>query len=456
MASTAIDMSKHFRTSDLIKYTLPAMAMMLFTSIYSIVDGFFISNFAGKTAFAAVNLIMPFIVILSAFGFMIGSGGAALVGHARGAGNDKRANDIFSSITVFAFLLGIVMAFLGLALMEPVARLFGADDSMLADCVLYGRVSMASLPFYILQFAFQPLFSTAGKPKFGLAITAAAGITNIVLDFILVGVVGMGVLGAVLATVIAEYVGGAASLIYFLSPNSSFLRLHKPKLEWGVIGRACINGSSQMMNEVAMSLVSILYNWQLMRLMGQDGVSAYGVIMYVSMIFGALLMGYCMGSAPLMSYQHGANNDVEKRSLLKHGLWLMVGGGVAACLLAHLFAAPIAQTFTGYDQELYQLTVHAFKIYSIAFVFMGVSIFGSSLFTALGNGFISALISFMRSLVFECGAVLLLPMLIGGDGIWSSVIVAELASVTLTVICIVTLGKFYGLRKQPAGKIGRA
>lgn len=446
MASKAIDMSKHFHTVDLIKYTLPAMAMMLFTSIYSIVDGFFISNYAGKTAFAAVNLIMPFIMILSTFGFMIGSGGAALVGHARGAGDDKRANSIFSLIIAFAFALGVVMALVGFAFMEPVARLFGADDSMIADCVLYGRVSMASLPFYILQFAFQPLFSTAGKPKLGLAITAAAGITNIVLDFVLVGVFGMGVLGAVLATVASEYVGGAASLVYFMRPNKSFLRLHRPKLEWGVIAKTCTNGSSEMMSEVAMSLVSILYNWQLMRMMGQDGVSAYGVIMYVSMIFGALLMGYCMGSAPLMSYQHGADNRAEKKSLLKHGLWLMVGGGAVACLLAHLLASPIAQVFTGYDQELFGLTVYAFRIYSVAFVFMGVSVFGSSLFTALGNGFISAFISFMRTLVFECGAVILLPMLLGPDGIWFSVVVAEVASVVLTTACIIGLGKFYGLR----------
>ena len=446
MANQAIDMSKHFRTVDLIKYTLPAMVMMLFTSIYSIVDGFFISNYAGKTAFAAVNLIMPFIMVLSTFGFMIGSGGAALVGHARGAGKDDRANAIFSQIMAFAFVLGAVMAVVGFMLMEPVARLFGADDSMLADCVLYGRVSMVSLPFYILQFAFQPLFSTAGKPKLGLAITAASGITNIVLDFVLVGLLGMGVLGAVLATVASEYVGGGASLIYFLRPNSSFLRLQRPRLEWDVIGKTCANGSSEMMSEVAMSLVSILYNWQLMRMMGQDGVSAYGVIMYVSMIFGALLMGYCMGSAPLMSYQHGADNSVEKRSLLKRGLRLMVGGGIAACLLAHVLAAPIAQLFTGYDHELYQLTIYAFQVYSIAFVFMGVSVFGSSLFTALGNGFISALISFMRTLVFECGAVMLLPMMLGPDGIWFSVVVAEVASVLLTSTCILRLGKYYGLR----------
>lgn len=446
MASQAIDMSKHFRTVDLLKYTAPSMVMMLFTSVYAIVDGLFISNYAGKTAFAAVNLIMPFITILSTFGFMVGSGGGALVGHARGAGNAKRANEVFSLIITFAFFLGLVMAVIGAFFMEPVARLLGADDSMMADCVLYGRMSMISLPLYILQFAFQPLFSTAGKPTLGLVITVVAGLTNIVLDFVLVGVLGMGVMGAVLATVASEYVGGGASLVYFLLPNKSFLRLGRPRFSWKDLGNTCANGSSEMMSEIAMSVVSMLYNWQLMRLMGQDGVSAYGVIMYAGMIFGALLMGYCMGSAPLMSYQHGASNNVEKRSLLKHGLLLMFIGGAFACLAAHIFAAPIAQIFTGYDQELYDLTVYAFGVYSYAFVFMGISFFGSSLFTALGNGFISAVISFMRTIVFECGAVILLPMALGSDGIWYSVVVAEVAAVALTATCILRLGKFYGLR----------
>ena len=444
---SSVDMSKHFNTAALLRYTAPSMVMMVFTSIYTIVDGFFVSNFAGKTAFAGVNLILPFIMILSTVGFMVGSGGGALVAHQRGKKDDATANRYFSLIIWFALVLGIICAAIGFFAMEPVARFLGASDELLPICVLYGQISMVSLPMFMLQFAFQPLFSTAGKPTLGLVITVMSGLTNIVLDFVLVGYLGMGVAGAAWATVASEYVGGLIPLIYFLLPNKSFLRLGKTKLEFRVIGKVCVNGSSEMMSNIAMSVVAMVYNWQLIKLLGEDGVAAYGVIMYVGMIFGAILMGYAMGAAPLMSYQHGADNSVEKRSLMRHGLTIMGIGGVCAFVAAQLLAPVIAQLFTSYDNELMALTIHAFRFYSIAFLLMGFSIFGSSLFTSLGNGVVSAVISFMRTLVFETGAVILLPMLLGPDGIWTSVIVAEIASTTLVTICILQFGRFYGLRR---------
>lgn len=448
---SSVDMSKHFTTADLLRYTAPSMVMMVFTSIYTIVDGFFVSNFAGKSAFAAVNLIMPFIMILSTVGFMVGSGGGALVAHQRGAGNEAKANSYFSLIIWFALVLGITCALIGFFAMEPVARLLGASDELLPTCVLYGRISMVSLPLFILQYAFQPLFSTAGKPTLGLVITVLSGCTNIVLDFVLVGWLNMGVAGAAWATVASEYVGGLLPLIYFLMPNSSFLRLGKAQIELRVIAKTCANGSSEMMTNIAMSVVAILYNWQLIKMLGEDGVAAYGVIMYVGMIFGAVLMGYAMGSAPLMSYQNGADNRVEKRSLLRHGLAIMGIGGVVACAAAQLLAPLVASVFTSYDANLMALTVHAFRLYSIAFCLMGFSTFGSSLFTSLGNGVVSAVISFARTLIFEAGAVMLLPMVLGADGIWLSVLVAEIASTTLVFACILGFGRFYGLRK-PKGE----
>lgn len=444
---SSVDMSKHFNTAALLRYTAPSMVMMVFTSIYTIVDGFFVSNFAGKTAFAGVNLILPFIMILSTVGFMVGTGGGALVAQQRGKKDDATANRYFSLIIWFALVLGIICAVIGFFTMEPVARFLGASDELLPICVLYGQISMISLPMFMLQFAFQPLFSTAGKPTLGLVITVMSGLTNIVLDFVLVGYLGMGVAGAAWATVASEYVGGLIPLIYFLLPNKSFLRLGKTKLEFRVIGKVCVNGSSEMMSNIAMSVVAMVYNWQLIKLLGEDGVAAYGVIMYVGMIFGAILMGYAMGAAPLMSYQHGADNSVEKRSLMRHGLAIMGIGGVSAFVAAQLLAPVIAQIFTSYDSELMALTIHAFRLYSIAFLLMGFSIFGSSLFTSLGNGVVSAVISFMRTLVFETGAVILLPMLLGADGIWTSVIVAEIASTTLVTICILQFGRFYGLRR---------
>lgn len=447
---SSVDMSKHFSTKDLLRYTAPSMAMMVFTSIYTIVDGFFVSNYAGKSAFAAVNLIMPFIMILSTVGFMVGSGGGALVAQERGRGDDKRANEYFSLIVWFALALGIVCAVIGFIAMESVARALGASDEMLPVCVLYGRISMVSLPLFVLQYAFQPLFSTAGKPKLGLAVTVISGVANIVLDFVLVGLMGMGVAGAAWATVVSEYIGGLVPLAYFLSPNSSFLRLGGAPLRLKVIAKTCSNGSSEMMSNIAMSVVAMVYNWQLINYLGEDGVAAYGVIEYVAMIFGAVLMGYAMGSAPLMSFQNGAGNNAEKRSLLRHGLVLMGIGGVLACGAAQLLAPAVASIFTSYDASLMELTVHAFRLYATAFLLMGFSVFGSSLFTSLGNGLVSAVISFARTLVFETGSVILLPMLFGIDGIWLSVLVAELASSVLVFCCIFFLGRFYGLRKPAA------
>lgn len=443
---SSVDMSKHFNTAALLRYTAPSMVMMVFTSIYTIVDGFFVSNYAGKTAFAAVNLIMPFIMILSTAGFMVGTGGGALVAQQRGKKNDEQANRYFSLIIWFALVLGIICALVGFFAMEPVARFLGASDELVPICVLYGQISMVSLPMFMLQFAFQPLFSTAGKPTLGLVITIISGLTNIVLDFVLVGYLNMGVAGAAWATVASEYVGGLVPLIYFLMPNKSFLRLGKTKFDIKVIGKTCANGSSEMMSNIAMSVVAIVYNWQLVRLLGEDGVAAYGVIMYVGMIFGAILMGYVMGSAPLMSYQHGADNKVEKNSLLRHGLAIMAVGGICALIAAQLLAPTVADIFTSYDEGLKELTIHAFRLYSIAFLLTGFSVFGSSLFTSLGNGVISAFISFMRTLVFETGSVILLPLIFGADGIWTSVIVAEIASTTLVSLCVIKYGKYYGLR----------
>ena len=443
---SSVDMSKHFNTAALLRYTAPSMVMMVFTSIYTIVDGLFVSNYAGKTAFAAVNLIMPFIMILSTAGFMVGTGGGALVAQQRGKKNDEQANRYFSLIIWFALVLGIICALVGFFAMEPVARFLGASDELVPICVLYGQISMVSLPMFMLQFAFQPLFSTAGKPTLGLVITIISGLTNIVLDFVLVGYLNMGVAGAAWATVASEYVGGLVPLIYFLMPNKSFLRLGKTKFDIKVIGKTCANGSSEMMSNIAMNVVAIVYNWQLIRLLGEDGVAAYGVIMYVGMIFGAILMGYAMGSAPLMSYQHGADNKVEKNSLLRHGLAIMAVGGTCAFIAAQLLAPIVADIFTSYDEGLKELTIHAFRLYSIAFLLMGFSVFGSSLFTSLGNGVVSAFISFMRTLVFETGSVILLPLIFGADGIWTSVIVAEIASTTLVSLCIIKFGKYYGLR----------
>lgn len=447
-----MDMSRHFSVRALLRFTLPSISMMIFTSIYGIVDGLFVSNFAGKTAFAAVTLIMPFIMILGTLGFMMGSGGSALVSHTRGQGRDEQANRYFSMIVYVTLGAGLALAAVGALVMRPVAQLLGASGEMLELCVLYGRILMVSLPAFMLQYAFQAFASTAGRPRLGLYVTLAAGLTNMSLDLLFVGVLGWGVAGAAWATVVSELVGGLVPLSWFARPNPSFLRLGRPARDPAALGRVCVNGSSEMMAAIAISVVSIIYNLQLLRFIGQDGVAAYGTVMYVSMIFTAIFEGFCMGSAPLMSFQHGAANDVEKRSLMRRSLAIVTITGAVMLIASQLLAHPLAFVFAGYDTGLMQLTETAFRIFSLSFLSVGVGMYGSSLFTALGNGLVSAALAAGRTLGLEVCSVLLLPTLIGPAGIWSSIIVAETIAALVVLVLIRTLGPRYGLvGRRPSG-----
>ena len=439
-----ISMDKHFTWGQLLRFTLPSIVMFIFTSLYGIVDGLCVSNFAGKTAFAAVNLIMPPIMILSTVGFMFGTGGSALVAKTRGEGDDARANRYFSLIVYAAFALGIVLGVVGIAVMEPIARLLGANDEMLGLCVVYGRIIMISLPFYVLQYVFQSFCVTAGKPTFGLIVIVVAGCANMALDVLFVGVFQWGVEGAALATNVSEVLGGGIPLIYFFRKNKSFLRLGRTSFMPRALGKTCVNGLSEMMTSIAMSIVSMLYNFQLMHAAGENGVAAYGVIAYVVMIFAAIFMGYDMGSAPLMSYQYGAKNHVEMRSLLKKSLIYTAVGGLLMFIAGQLLAVPIVGVFVGYDEELRTFTEHGFRIYAIAFLLMGFSMYGSSFFTALNNGVVSAIISCLRTLVFETSSVIVLPLVLGIDGIWISVSVAEVAALVVTAAFMFGLGPRYG------------
>ncbi|SPF68907.1 Multi antimicrobial extrusion protein [Propionibacterium ruminifibrarum] len=449
-----MDMSRHFSVRALLRFTLPSISMMIFTSIYGIVDGLFVSNFAGKTAFAAVNLIMPFIMILGTLGFMMGSGGSALVSHTRGRGRGELADRYFSMIVYVTLGAGIALAVVGALVMRPVAQLLGASGEMLELSVLYGRILMVSLPAFMLQYAFQAFASTAGRPRLGLYVTLAAGLANMSLDILFVGVLGRGVAGAAWATVVSELVGGLVPLAWFARPNPSFLRLGRPAGDPAALGRACVNGSSEMMAAISISVVSIIYNLQLLRFIGQDGVAAYGTVMYVSMIFTAIFEGFCMGSAPLMSFQHGAANDVEKRSLMRRSLAIITITGAFMMVASQLLAHPLAFIFAGYDTRLMQLTETAFRIFSLSFLSVGVGMYGSSLFTALGNGLVSAALAAGRTLGLEVCSVLLLPTLIGPVGIWSSIIVAETIAALVVLVLIRTLGPRYGLVGRRSGQAG--
>lgn len=439
-----IQLSEHFTYRKLLKFTFPSMVMMVFTSIYGIVDGVFVSNFVGKDPFAAINLIMPFLMILGALGFMIGSGGSALVATTMGSGDEKKANGIFSMLIYALIGFGLAFMILGIAFLEPVSRFLGADEVLLPYCVTYGRIILLAMIPFMLQNVFQSFLVTAERPDLGLYVTIAAGVTNMVLDALFIAVFKMGIAGAAIATVISQYIGGMIPFLYFVLPNKGKLHLGKAVWKMKYFMKACTNGASEFMTNISMSIVTMLYNWQLMRLMGADGVTIYGIIMYVNFIFVGILLGYSMGSAPVVSYHYGADNRDELKGLFKRSLTLIASMDVILMVSAEVLARPLSMIFVSYNAELLDMTTMAFRIYSISFLLMGINIYASSFFTALNDGKTSAIISFCRTMIFECAAVLILPVIFDINGIWGAIILAELLSAALSVFCFIRNAGKYG------------
>lgn len=439
-----IRLSDHFGYRRLLRFTLPSIAMMIFTSIYGVVDGLFVSNFVGKTPFAAVNLIMPFLMVLGVLGFMFGTGGCALIARMLGEGKKEKANQTFSMLIAVTVLCGAALAALGIAFLEPIAALLGAQGELLKLCVRYGGISLLALPALMLQYEFQSFLIAAEKPKLGLAVTVASGVTNMALDALFIAGFGWGVAGAAAATAMSQVVGGVVPLAYFARENDSLLRLVRPVFDGRALVKTCTNGSSELMSNVSMSLVSMLYNVQLMRYAGEDGVAAYGVLMYVNFIFLATFIGYANGSAPVLSYHYGAEHKDEMKSIRQKSLVIIAAFSLGMFACSELLARPLTAIFVSYDAALMELTVRAFKIYSLSFLFAGVAIYGSSFFTALNDGLTSALISFLRTLLLQTSAVILLPLILGIDGVWWSIVAAEAAAALLTAAFMKGKQKQYG------------
>lgn len=443
MTKSRIQISDHFTIPRLLRFVFPSIIMMIFTSIYGVVDGFFVSNYVGKTPFAAVNLIMPLLMAIGSIGFMLGTGGSALVAKTCGEGDSERANRYFSMTIYTALLLGTILAAISFCLIRPIARLMGADGAMLEYCVLYARILVCTLPLFMLQNMFQSFFIMAEKPKLGLYVILAAGISNIVLDFLFIAVFRWGLAGAAIATSIGELIGGLVPILYFSRPNTSRLKLIRTKLEWRPIWRSCSNGASEMMTNLSMSLVNTLYNLQLMRFTGEDGVAAYGVIMYVNFIFVAIYVGYSIGSAPIVGYHYGAKHQEELRGLLRRSLWILGIGAVLLTVAGELFSSPLSKIFVSYDDALFAMTRHGFRLYSLSYLLCGFNIFGSAFFTALNNGMVSAVISFARTLVFQIVCVLVLPIFLELNGIWISILVAEFLGILVTASLLIANRKKY-------------
>jgi len=438
-----IQLSEHFTYSKLLRFTLPSIGMMLFTSVYGVVDGLFVSNFVGKTPFAAINLIWPFLMMFGTLGFMIGTGGSALVSKTMGEGDRKKANEIFSMLIYVSVAAGLLLTVLGMVLVRPVALWLGAEGEMVEACVVYGRILLSTLVFFVLQNEFQSFCIVAERPRLGLVVTVAAGLTNIVLDALFVAALGWGLYGAAAATAISQLVGGAIPLAYFVLPNSSTLRLGSGRFDGKALAQTCFNGSSELVTNLSMSLVNMLYNFQLMKFAGEDGVAAYGVIMYVNFIFVGVFLGYSLGVAPVISFHYGAMNHDELKSLRRKSLVIITVGALLLTAAAEAAATPLARVFVGYDAGLMAMTRRGFSIYSLSFVIMGFNMFASSFFTALNDGLISALISFSRALLFQVIAILLLPLFWGLDGVWLAIVAAELASLVVTMVCLITKQKEY-------------
>lgn len=438
-----IQLSDHFTYGRLLRFAFPSIVMMIFTSIYGVVDGIFVSNFAGKTAFAAINLIMPYIMILGTVGFMVGTGGTALISKTLGMGDRQKANEIFSMLTVVCVIGGVVLTVVAIVLLRPVAILLGAEGQILEDCITYGSIVLPAATGYILQFAFQNLTVTAEKANLSLIMTVVAGVCNMILDALFVAVFHWGLAGAAAATAIAQTLGALIPIVYFARPNQSLLRFVKFHFDGKALWRTFTNGASELMSNLSMSIVGMLYNLQLIRYAQENGIAAYGVIMYVNLVFLAVYIGFAIGSAPLIGFNYGADNRPELKNLFRKSLVLLGVFSLSMLLAAFLLARPLASIFVGYDPVLWEMTVRGFLIYSLSFLLCGFNIFGSSMFTALNNGLISAVISFVRTLICQIAAVVILPMIWGLDGIWFSIVAAELAALLLTAFCFVKFRKKY-------------
>ncbi len=438
-----IQLSDHFTYGKLFRFVIPSIVMMVFTSIYGVVDGFFVSNYVGKTAFSALNLVVPFIMILGGMGFMVGAGGSALIAKELGAGKREKANRYFTILIIFTVIMALVLTVVGIVFIRPAAYLLGATEDMIDYCVLYGRIVIAFTVFFMLQNVFQSFLIVAEKPKLGLAVTVAAGVTNMILDAVFVAGFKWGLAGAALATGIGQCVGGVLPMVYFFRSKESPLCFTKTKLQLSPILKACTNGSSELMSNISTSLVSMVYNFQLMRFIGEDGVSAYGVLMYVQFIFIAISIGYSIGSASIISYNFGAENHTELKNMFKKGVIIMSLSGVILTALALLLASPLARIFVGYDEGLFELTKHAFYLFAFSFLLAGFNIFASGFFTALNNGIVSAAISFLRTLLFQTAAVIVMPIFFDVDGIWLAITVSEVFAFAVSLIFLISLRKKY-------------
>lgn len=436
--------SEHFNIKKIIIFTLPSIGMMLISSIYGVVDGFFVSNYIGSNAFAAVNIVWPFEMILGSFGLMIGAGGSALVSKTMGEQKYDLANRYFSMLIIFVIIFGMFISILGIIFNPYIIHLLDLDQETINNCNIYANVLFIFLIFFMLQNIFQSFNIVASKPEMGIITMILSGITNILLDYIFIVILNMGIFGAALATGLSQFAGAIVPFIFFINKNSTLLRIKFVKIDFKIILKTSYNGISEMLSSISFSLVSILYNIILLSYIGINGVNAYGVILYISYIFISIYFGYSMGISPIISYNYGAKNKKELNNIFNISLVLICSVSILLTFIGYIFAKQLSSIFVNYDKELLNLTTHALHINVFSFLFCGYNIFASSLFTALNNGTVSLILSFLRSLIIQVVCILTIPILFGSEGIWFAGVVSDIISLIISIIFIFKYRNKYG------------
>ena len=444
-----IRLSDHFTFKKLLKAALAPMLMMVFTSLYTIVDGVCISNFCGKESFAGVNLIFPIIMIVGGLGFMLGTGGSALVGKLLGEKKDLEARQTFTMTIIFTILIGLTITIAGVLLIETLVYAMTSvatgdiSQKMIDEAILYGRLLMAGQVFFMLQNVFQSFFIVDEKPVLGFVFILIGGLTNIVLDILFIGVCKWGIIGAAAATICGYLSGSLGPIIYFLIRKNDYIHFERTKLKLKPLIKICFNGSSEFVNNISSSIVSIVFNMQLLHYFGEDGINAYGIIMYLAFVFTAIFLGYSSAVAPIESYNYGAQNNKELKNVLIKSLIITSILSVSMFIISFTLAEPFSFIFANGSDTLLKITTNGMRIYSIAFLFIGLSIYISTFFTALNNGLISALIAFLRTLVFQIVFVFVFPLFLGKYGIFFAILAAEIMSILLAITFLLIYKKKY-------------
>ncbi len=430
-------LAKKFSLASLLLFAAPNIIMMIVLSMYIIVDGMFVARFIGTTALSAINMFYPAICFEMALGIMIATGGSAIAAKKLGEGKQKEAQNNLSFLMVVEGSFGIVIAVVGNLFTAEIVSFLGASAAQAPLSITYAKIIFSFAPAFFLQTAFQTFFVTAGKPALGLIVTILGGVANILLDYIFMAPLRLGVTGAAIATGIGYCIPAMVGVIFFLKAKTNPFHFVRPRFDGKVLLQACANGSSEMVTNLSNAVTTFLFNFTLLQFYGEDGVASITIILYFQYLFTALYFGYSNGIAPIISYKYGNDDRKQLQALFKNSVLFLIISSIAANVLLHFTISKLLTIFTAENSPVYQITLHGFSIYSMAFMIMGLGIFSSAMFTAFSDGITSAIISFSRTFLFIVGAILLLPAILGERGVWLAVPIAEAFGFLISILYLI-------------------